>query len=156
MVKLLWFRRNALVHQKTFTDPNLITHQAKTNFSDFIATNSSSPNSSISHQAVESNLIWVKPPCDLVKVNWDATYNQKEDKIGDGVIAWDHARQVLGTGNLAGNLAKMFLLLNILPSSRQCNSIQMLVSQELFQKVMLKWLLKKCKEQNQAGALVPF
>lgn len=95
--KYIWFRRNAYVYHKGFNHPNLILHQAKDDFSAYITVNSRLLYSSNSTQAVQATTRWLKPPIDMVKVNWDAAFTHTEQIAGVGVIIQNHEGLVLGT-----------------------------------------------------------
>lgn len=85
--KRIWFRRNNLIHQKIFTHLNNILCKAKEELYVFIDVNSKVRQPSQATHIDQIFTKWMKPPTDMIKVNWDANYLQQEELTRVGVNA---------------------------------------------------------------------
>jgi hypothetical protein len=87
--QLLWLHRNEFLHEGRFTNPNMLAQTAKSKVLEFnkvqegYETEPESPR--------EANMQTRKPPdAANPKANWDAAFNNKEGRMGMGVVIRDH------------------------------------------------------------------
>ncbi|KAG6672991.1 hypothetical protein I3842_16G087400 [Carya illinoinensis] len=79
----LWKRRNDFIFQKRFLTPNRLLKQISQRLQDLKAINLVFP--------IQQTLtpvdrcVWVAPPKDIIKINWDVAIDKKTCKIGMGL-----------------------------------------------------------------------
>lgn len=77
ITKLIWMRRNAFVHGMEIQAPYLI-HKASKDLLLFQSAQGAHLEVSLTTQ----RCVWLKPPSDLYKVNWDAVVDESRGKVG--------------------------------------------------------------------------
>ncbi|KAF5465302.1 hypothetical protein F2P56_015322 [Juglans regia] len=96
ITRLLWHRRNEVVHGKELRHPNSILHKAYEDTRLFkVAKNQVNPLGV--NLCPEDKLSWKKPPDGKYKINWDAAINVSLGVLGIGAIIRDSQGMVLGT-----------------------------------------------------------
>ncbi|XP_059446444.1 uncharacterized protein LOC132177991 [Corylus avellana] len=90
VARLIWFKRNNLIHEGNFLAPTAVLKQAYEQIATFekaraCQTNSTTPTGS-SHRVDR----WTKPPENVMKVNWDASVSRELNLTGVGVIVRNH------------------------------------------------------------------
>ncbi|XP_042939466.1 uncharacterized protein LOC122274496 [Carya illinoinensis] len=96
IMRLIWTRRNEVVHGKAFRHPNSIVIKAQDDLSCYKMANQDH----VSCRATETSKSlqkWTTPPEGEYKLNWDAAINQPLNQVGIGAIIRDCSGQVLGT-----------------------------------------------------------
>lgn len=95
--KFIWQRRNELVFQKGFTHPNALIFKAKYELHCY-------KNSIETHNRLDTTLSlnttgvkWQKPSTDISKVNWEATSDQRKQKLGLRFIIQNFEGLVVGS-----------------------------------------------------------
>lgn len=155
ILKYIWFRCNTYIHQHTFTHPNNLLHKAKEEFSQFLNANSIECHSPQAPQTEHKTTRWLKPPFNVIKVNWDTTYFQQKEMIGVGVIAQDHNGQVLGTMRIKRKIRGDAFIDEVWLFSLRLTSVLKQVSQMLYLKGMPNQWSKKSKMHLTIGVPVP-
>jgi ribonuclease HI len=84
--RLLWLRRNAVIHGETFTHPNQIIRQVESILEEFQKANEGRQHETQQPRILDP-IIWQPPPVNIVKINWDAAVDLKNGRIGLGCIA---------------------------------------------------------------------
>ncbi|XP_042983344.1 uncharacterized protein LOC122312724 [Carya illinoinensis] len=119
IMRLIWTRRNKVVHGKEFRHPNSIIHMAQDDLKCFKLARQNNSNG----QGAEfsgRNQRWTTPPEGLYKLNWNAAINQSLGLIGIGAILRDCNGQVLGTIRARRNL-------NVSPFTAEAYAMMMAV-----------------------------
>jgi ribonuclease HI len=94
IARLLWLRRNKFIFENGFQTPMELSRIAQVQVESF----NEAEKGRRGHRSCPISVgvqIWNKPPLGVVKLNWDAAVNVKEQKMGLGIIARDHTGQVL-------------------------------------------------------------
>ncbi|XP_042973154.1 uncharacterized protein LOC122304957 [Carya illinoinensis] len=95
LARLIWFRRNAWLHDGPFQDPKVLYKTAIQAVDDY-TTASSTPASLVSHPVgVASH--WQPHSSAWVKVNWDVAVRSASYKLGVGVVICDSNGSVLAS-----------------------------------------------------------
>lgn len=93
---LIWFRRNNLIHGKTFTPPSSIIQAEKVEPQCFKqAMNRQQKNQT--KEVVQFICSWKKPLEGIYKLNWDAAIDHTTARIGIDSIIRDSSGNVIGT-----------------------------------------------------------
>lgn len=90
----IWQRRNELIFEGVFKSPSQVIRIAKEGIDEFLLAQVKSIDR-VGNNAELRNQVWKKPRESYVKANWDASLNQKERKMGLGVIIRDEEGEVL-------------------------------------------------------------
>ena len=87
LARLIWFRRNEVVHEGMFTHPSVIMQTTRRAIADFQSANEKQTAHSTSHgvQAIR----WEAPHIGWLKANWDAGHNNAQGRTGFGVVIRD-------------------------------------------------------------------
>lgn len=93
-VRHIWLRRNAFIHGKDFTNPELLVKRVEEEHRAFTDQEKNLPLSSVLEQRVSK---WEAPPNGFHKINQDASTDRLNKKIGINVLFRDHGGQVTGT-----------------------------------------------------------
>ncbi|XP_042978388.1 uncharacterized protein LOC122309093 [Carya illinoinensis] len=96
IMRLIWTRRNEVVHGKEFRHPNSIIHKAQDDLKCFKTARQNNSNGQGSMFSGR-NQRWTTPPEGIYKLNWDAAINQSLGLMGIGPILRNYNGQVLGT-----------------------------------------------------------
>ncbi|XP_042983177.1 uncharacterized protein LOC122312594 [Carya illinoinensis] len=94
--RLIRFRRNNLIHKKSYTPPGSIIQAAKMEMKNFKEA-MDKPQTNQIYIASQTISSWKKPPNDSYKLNWDAAIDKATAKVGIGAIIRDSHGQVIGT-----------------------------------------------------------
>lgn len=98
----IWLRRNALlIHGKDFTHPDLLVKRVEEE--DRAFTDQQEKNLPLNSMLEQRVSEWKAPLYDFHKVNWDASVNRLNKKIGIRELVRDHEKQVTGTFQAAEN-----------------------------------------------------
>ncbi|XP_059441702.1 uncharacterized protein LOC132174001 [Corylus avellana] len=89
IARQIWLRRNSVVFGGDLTHPRILIHWAKDQVDNWCKFNNRRPKREVS-QAQVSPVVWTKPPLGYVKVNWDASIDKRQNKMGVGVLVRDH------------------------------------------------------------------
>jgi hypothetical protein len=83
----IWIRRNAMVFEGNFFQPNVVFSATVNTLAEFKQYNQKEedPNQSMALVPTRGNLTWQPPPRGTVKVNWDAALNKSSSWIGLGI-----------------------------------------------------------------------
>lgn len=95
--KLLWTRRNEIIHGNPFTHPTSLVNKGKMDFSQYMEVRDKIVISNRMLSVNQSDAKWQKPSRDKVKLNWDAAIDQQQRKIGMGAVFRNHEERALGT-----------------------------------------------------------
>jgi hypothetical protein len=106
MARRIWFRRNSVVHNGSFTHPNMVYREALLAHEEFKLCNL--PEKQVALQAREidkgGQILWKPHPTGVIKVNWDAAINKKKGCIGIDIIAHDCYSFFLGARSFSQSL----------------------------------------------------
>jgi ribonuclease HI len=97
VARLLWFRRNQVVHGGEMQSPISVMKQAKEQIDTFERATASRVHNSTSAVPINKEKKWEKPPMNFVKVNWDAAISKEHNITGVGVILRDHRGDVIAS-----------------------------------------------------------
>jgi ribonuclease HI len=98
IARRIWLRRNTLVFESVFMNPNEVYAKAGASLKEFHRCNSQEmlpPTGGIDHCPARQQR-WSPPPTSLIKVNWDAALNIKEGCIGMWIVARNCMGEVMG------------------------------------------------------------
>ncbi|XP_040996027.1 uncharacterized protein LOC121242200 [Juglans microcarpa x Juglans regia] len=90
----IWTRRNNTIHGKEFKHPNALHQLAKAELVSYREALTEDLGVKLTDHVRTPR--WSKPDVGSYKVNWDAAVNQKEGKIGIGVLIRDHHGYFIG------------------------------------------------------------
>ncbi|XP_042969115.1 uncharacterized protein LOC122301804 [Carya illinoinensis] len=90
-LRRIWLRRNAVIFEKNFECPKVLTSIAQQNFAEFSEANSG-PKSA---QVNRSYARWKKPDVLVCKFNWDAAIDATKKRVGVGIIVRDSDGEIL-------------------------------------------------------------
>ncbi|XP_042974751.1 uncharacterized protein LOC122306389 [Carya illinoinensis] len=96
IARLIWFRRNTLIHENSFTPLGLIIQAAKMEMKNFKEA-MKKPQSSPRCTSGQTFNLWKKPPEGSYKLNWSAGIDKATARVGFGAIIRDPNGQVIGT-----------------------------------------------------------
>jgi hypothetical protein len=88
VARRIWLRRNDLVHGGTFTHPSLLLKSAENALEEFQRLNVQVEEQEDKEKAPEM-VVLQPPPRGSVKLNWDASLDLQEKKLGLGIVARD-------------------------------------------------------------------
>ncbi|XP_042944551.1 uncharacterized protein LOC122278428 [Carya illinoinensis] len=103
IMRLIWTRRNEVVHGKEFRHPNSIIHKAQDDLTCYKMVKHNPLNGRVA-KPTRRLQSWTTPPEGLYKLNWDVAINQPLNQIGIGAIIRDYNGQVFGTIRARRNL----------------------------------------------------
>ncbi|XP_041004003.1 uncharacterized protein LOC121249357 [Juglans microcarpa x Juglans regia] len=92
----VWFRRNCVVFENRLECPNRLMLSVKTIVKDQAVQTLGNSDRQEQVRGADT-LSWEKPDCRYVKINWDASLDQKRKKMGVGIIIRDETGKVLAT-----------------------------------------------------------
>jgi hypothetical protein len=97
------FRRNKWLHEGIFKHPNEVFRTTMSSLEDFkvLNTDPCAPVSPPSIVQVMSHISWQPPHPGIIKLNWDASINLKEGRMGMGFVARDCHGEILGARCMA-------------------------------------------------------
>ncbi|XP_041011502.1 uncharacterized protein LOC121255306 [Juglans microcarpa x Juglans regia] len=84
LTRLIWFRRNSLIHDGHFQSPNVLFDNAVKVVDEYCNARAKSARFGI--QNLLPTTRWETPPSSWVKVNWDVAVRYDFNKIGVGVV----------------------------------------------------------------------
>lgn len=90
IARQLWLRRNTYVFGGPLTAPAVLICQAKDQLDAF---ERAEAGRSLGRDIARKNLIsvtWNKPPVGFLKINWDASVDVSQKRMGMGIAIWDH------------------------------------------------------------------
>jgi hypothetical protein len=91
--RLIWLRRNTVIHGGIFTHPNQVVRNACRSLEEFRNANEAvTENEEISRPL--QCITWQPPSRHLIKVNWDAAVSKEKGCVGVGIIARDFMGRV--------------------------------------------------------------
>ncbi|KAF5445283.1 hypothetical protein F2P56_034346 [Juglans regia] len=93
-MRVIWARRNDVLHGKAFKHPREIIAQARTELS--LHNEAMQKDVGANSKNMTRVHIWTKPAVGSLKVNWDAAVQTRMGRIGIGVIIRDHQGLVIG------------------------------------------------------------
>ena len=88
IAKKIWLRRNNVVHDKPFTDPNRLVHEATGELEEFWKANNKEEDTAGQREATIRQP-WHPHPENEIKINWDAAVSKQTERTGLGLIARD-------------------------------------------------------------------
>jgi ribonuclease HI len=92
----LWHRRNGVVFEGELLHPTRMVHCAKEQLNNYeVAMASRKLVGRTAPETMEVIPRWKKPAEDVIKINWDASVDGRQTRIGVGVVVRDHAVHVL-------------------------------------------------------------
>jgi hypothetical protein len=94
VARQIWFRRNSVVFGGDMVSPALVLQRAKDQVEMWRSV-SQRPANPTANPAQTVAVTWSKPPDGYVKINWDASVNKQQKKMGAGVVVRDSAGGVL-------------------------------------------------------------
>jgi hypothetical protein len=87
--RLLWLRRNAVVHGGDLSSPTQIVETALSQLENF--RKAERGRQMTRHTALTAtHMTWSKPQEGFIKLNWDAAIDIQQQRMGIGIIARDH------------------------------------------------------------------
>ncbi|XP_042939662.1 uncharacterized protein LOC122274720 [Carya illinoinensis] len=90
----VWLRRNTFLFEKKFGSPSAVVKQAEATLEEFqLAQRGDQKGKGC--PAAGRRVKWKAPGDEVVKVNWDAGVNLKEERTGIGVVVRDDKGEVL-------------------------------------------------------------
>jgi hypothetical protein len=94
IARKIWLRRNAHVFEGVFTHPNDVYAAGVEVLKEYKWCNIKEQqlHNEVDIEPPREIIVWKPPLNGLIKVNWDASINQKGGCIGLGIIAWDCLR----------------------------------------------------------------
>ncbi|KAF5447221.1 hypothetical protein F2P56_032789 [Juglans regia] len=95
----IWLRRNNMVFENSFMQPMQVARQAAIHLTDFKAVQFGSKREI--EQSQDHLSVWVPPPVNFNKINWDATLSVTHNKIRIGLVARDHEGSIVATKKLS-------------------------------------------------------
>ncbi|XP_035546735.1 uncharacterized protein LOC118348703 [Juglans regia] len=93
-LRLIWARRNDVLHGKAFKHPREIIAQARTELT--LHNETMQKMVGDNSENMTRVLEWTKPAAGCLKVNWDVAVQMRMGRIGIGVIIRDHHGLVIG------------------------------------------------------------
>ncbi|XP_041020422.1 uncharacterized protein LOC121262053 [Juglans microcarpa x Juglans regia] len=96
IMRSLWLRRNQFIFENNFTSPGQVISAAREQIREFKLAQTVVEKSCLS-RTIGRQMRWKKPNRGQVKVNWDATIDQKQKKMGIGVVIRDEMGEALTT-----------------------------------------------------------
>ncbi|XP_062155257.1 uncharacterized protein LOC133863329 [Alnus glutinosa] len=87
VARQLWLRRNALIFENLFMAPLQVLHVVKSSLEAFEEANATMGTKR--RLLGNGSISWKKSPLGVLKINWDATLQQKTKKLGVGVVIRD-------------------------------------------------------------------
>jgi hypothetical protein len=100
----IWLRRNDIVHGGGFTHPTQVFTEAVKALDDFQRVNGSQKDEDGAGQ-IHSAVCWKPPATNMVKINWDAALDLRNQLVGIGVVARDEAGSFLGASSWKKHLS---------------------------------------------------
>ncbi|XP_042939495.1 uncharacterized protein LOC122274525 [Carya illinoinensis] len=91
----VWFRRNAFIFENKFTDPGTIVEQAAISLENFQTSQTIKKGGMGSNGKGRQGCKWKAPIGECIKVNWDASINKKDERVGIGVVVRDGRGEVM-------------------------------------------------------------
>ncbi|KAF5477145.1 hypothetical protein F2P56_003817 [Juglans regia] len=95
----IWLRRNKMVFENSFMHPMQVARQAAIHLTEFKAAHFGSK------REVEQSLVhpsvWVPPPENFIKINWDAAVSSIQNRTGIGLVARDHLGSIVASKKLS-------------------------------------------------------
>ncbi|KAG6691944.1 hypothetical protein I3842_10G087500 [Carya illinoinensis] len=89
----IWLRRKKLLFEGSFLHPNLVLKQASQSLQEFKTVQIGKVHAT--QVASIHPSVWIPPPTNCVKINWDAAVNVPQDRVGIGLVARDHEGSIL-------------------------------------------------------------
>ncbi|XP_042980091.1 uncharacterized protein LOC122310272 [Carya illinoinensis] len=157
IVRLIWFRRNNLLHENSYSPPGLIIQAAKKEMKDFKEA-TGKPQINLVHNSDQTLSLWKKPPENFYKLNWGTATDKGAAKVGIGAIIRDSNGQVIGSLQATRQLtsdqftAESYALLIATTFSKEIGTTAVIVEGET-QKV-LNLLGSGATDWSQGGLLV--
>jgi hypothetical protein len=91
--RLLWLRRNAVIHGGDLSSPTHIVETALSQLENF--RKAERGRQMMRHSAsTVAHMTWSKPQEGFIKLNWDATIDNQQQRMGIGIVAHDHTGAV--------------------------------------------------------------
>ncbi|XP_059428517.1 uncharacterized protein LOC132162279 [Corylus avellana] len=84
VARQIWLRRNAFVFGKPLLAPAEVIRRAREQISAFEKTEAGRHKAHVPLRR-QVNQRWQKPPADFIKINWDASIDEKHRRVGIGV-----------------------------------------------------------------------
>ncbi|XP_042969031.1 uncharacterized protein LOC122301707 [Carya illinoinensis] len=98
IARSIWLRRNKLLFEGSFLHPNLVLKQASQSLQEFKTVQIGKVHAT--QVASIHPSVWIPPPTNCVKINWDAAVSVPQDRVGIGLVARDHEGSILVTKKL--------------------------------------------------------
>ncbi|XP_059434317.1 uncharacterized protein LOC132167380 [Corylus avellana] len=95
IVRQLWLRRNLFVFGGQLTAPAVILRQAKDQLEAFDKAEVSRSLGRALAQQTPISVKWTKPPVGFLKINWDASVDVSQKRMGMGIAIRDHGGELL-------------------------------------------------------------
>jgi ribonuclease HI len=96
VARQLWHRRNGVVFEGELLHPTRVVRYAKEQINNFeVAVASRELVGRTALETMEVVPRWEKPAEDVIKINWEASVDGRQTRIGVGMVARDHAGHVL-------------------------------------------------------------
>jgi hypothetical protein len=90
----IWLRRNKWVYDGIFTPPAQVVRSARDQIEAFSSAEQSRREQLVLPRTMMET-VWSRPGRGIIKVNWDAALDQRQRRIGMGILARDHDGQVI-------------------------------------------------------------
>ncbi|XP_042939394.1 uncharacterized protein LOC122274419 [Carya illinoinensis] len=97
--KGIWQRRNRMLFENAFTYPSQVARQAVDLLESFKAAQAQPKNRTQHSQDLFS--IWMPPPMNTIKINWDAALSVAKNRTGFGLVARNHQGSIVSTKKLS-------------------------------------------------------
>jgi ribonuclease HI len=91
--KMIWKRRNGVIHGEAFLHPRVVTQRTKEFLQQFRKANEKNQGKVQCNQAPVQR--WEAPPPGIYKVNWDIAINHSEKRMGVGAAIRDNEGSVI-------------------------------------------------------------
>ncbi|XP_042974832.1 uncharacterized protein LOC122306468 [Carya illinoinensis] len=157
IMRLIWTRRNEVVHGKAFRHPNSILVKAQ----DDLYCYKLAIQGRVSCRAAETSKCpqkWITPPVGEYKLNWDAAINQPLNQVGIGAIIRDCNGQVLGTMrarrelNLSPFTAEAYALMMAVIFCKEAGFRSIIFEGDSLK--VVEGMQKKAKDWSQGGLII--
>ncbi|XP_059441892.1 uncharacterized protein LOC132174217 [Corylus avellana] len=94
VARQIWLRRNSVVFGGELTDPGTIIRWAKDQVENWCTFSKRIPKREVVLWP-PSPAAWTKPPQGYTKINWDASVDKRQNRMGVGVVVRDHDGRAL-------------------------------------------------------------
>jgi hypothetical protein len=109
----IWFHIYGVVYGEAFIHPQQVFREASLFLYEFWRT-AAKDLAATSSIPTESSLLWQSPPTGMYKVNWDAAVDQKNERIGIGIVVRNHEGVVLAERSTTKSVMVKLVLSEVL------------------------------------------